>query len=117
MVIRRAPSTAPHDHGRAGARHRPAEIGRDFDVLHLSAAAFAVVMGMPALAVCSDGTGVVRIMAELAHILDHHVDAVGIALAEVAAAGVVGPPSAQPNGAVADIVAALALFAEAVVFE
>src|ERR1044072_5714425 len=40
-----------------------------------------------------------------------------IALAEMAAAGVVGPPAAQANGAVGDVVAALALLAEAVILE
>src|ERR1044072_6562443 len=40
-----------------------------------------------------------------------------IALAEMAAAGVVGPPAAQANGAVGDVVATLTLFGEAVILE
>ena len=86
-------------------------------VLHLAAAALAVVVGVLALAVRPDRTGIVDVVAQLAHVLDHHVHAVRVALAQMAAAGVVRPLAAQPDGAVADVVAALALLAEAVILE
>ena len=95
----------------------PAQVGGDLAVLHLAAAALAVVVGVLALAVGPDGAGVVDVVAQLAHVLDHHVHAVRVALAEMAAAGVVGPPAAELDGAVADVLAALALLAEAVVLE
>src|SRR3954469_11032545 len=93
-------STAPHDHGRAGARHGPAEVGGHLAGLHLAAAALLVVVGMLALAVGADRTAVVDIMAQLAHVLDHHVHAVRVTLAQVPAAGVVGPLAAEADGAV-----------------
>ena len=62
---------------------------------------------MLAPAVGADGTGIVGIVAQLADVFDHHVEAMRIALAEMAAAGVVGPAAAEANGAVADIVAYL----------
>src|SRR3990167_9730655 len=111
------PLLVPHAHGRAGARIGPAHVGRHLALLHLAAAALAVVVGVPALAVGPHGTGIVGIVAELAHILDHHVEAVPITLAEMTAAGVVGPPAADADRAVADIGAAVALLAEAVVLE
>src|ERR1051326_4556049 len=110
-------SPAPHHHGRAGAGHGPAEVGGDFDVLRLAAAALAIVIGVAALAVGTDRAAVVHVMAQLAHVLDHHVDAVGVALAQMPAAGVVGSPPAEPDGAVAHVMPAFALLAEAVVLE
>src|SRR5262245_18015837 len=112
-----SPSISPHYHGRARARHGPAEIGGDFALLHLATAALAVVVGVPALAVRSDRTGIIDIVAQLSHVLDHHVHAVRIALTQVAAAGIVGPPSAEANGAIADIVTTFALLAKTVVLE
>src|SRR5262249_5138592 len=93
------------------------EIGGHLDVAHLAAAAFAVVIAVDALAVGPTRAIVVGVVAELAHILDHHVEAVRVALAEMAAAGVVGSPPAEADGAVADIVPAFAGLAEAVGFE
>src|ERR1700730_13599637 len=112
-----SPSAAPHHHGRAGARHPPAEIGGDLGLPRLAAAALAIVVAVAALAVAADRAGIVGVVAQLPHILDHHVDAVGVALAEMAAAGVVWALAAEPDGAVADILPALALLAEAVILE
>src|SRR6185295_13283972 len=120
MVLSRVsvlwPLAAPHDHGRARAGIGPAQVGRHLAVLDLAAAALAIVVGVLALAVRPDRAGIVGVVPELPHVLDHHVHAVRIALAEMAAAGVVGSPAAQPHGAVGDVVAALALLAEAVIF-
>src|SRR5262245_47421735 len=109
------PSTPPHDHGRAGARHGPAEVGGHLARLHLPAAALLVVVGVLALAVGTNGTRVVDVVAQLAHVLDHHVHAVRVALAQMPAAGVVGPLAAEADGAVRHVMAAFALLAEAVV--
>src|SRR6476660_780168 len=108
-------STAPHDHGRASARHGPAEVGGHLAFLHLPAAALLVVVGVLALAVGTHGAAVVDIVAQLAHVLDHHIHAVRIALAQMHATGVVGALAAEADGAVRDVLAALALPAEAVV--
>src|SRR5437867_542531 len=108
---------APHDHGRAGARHGPAQVGAHLAALHLPAAAFLVVVGVPALAVGTHGAAVVDVVAQLAHVLDHHVHAVRVALAQMPAAGVVGPLAAEADGAVADVLATIALLAETVVLE
>src|SRR5215510_15446797 len=110
-------SAAPHDHGRAGARHGPAKIGGDLASLHLPAAAFIIVVGVLAFAIRPYRTAVVDVMTQLAHVLDHHVHAVRVALAQMPAAGVVRPPSAEADAAVAHVLTAFALFAEAVVFE
>src|SRR5262249_44272921 len=76
------------DQGRAGRRHRPSEVHGDAGILDLPAAPGRVVVGVLALggarAVVVDGA------PELAHVLDHHAHAVGVALAEMAARGVVG---------------------------
>src|SRR5258708_22664017 len=116
MPLRR-PSPPPHHHGRAGTRHRPAEIGGDLGLLHLAAATFAIVVAVIPHAVSTDRAGIVGVVAELPDILDHHVDAMGVAFAEVAATGVVGALATEPDGAVADVVAAFALLAEAVILE
>ena len=89
----------------------------DLAPLYLPAAALLVVVGVLALAVRPDRTAVVDVVAQLAHVLDHHVHAVRVALAQVPAAGVVGALAAEPDGAVADVLAAFALLAEAVVLE
>ena len=68
-------------------------------------------------AVRPDRTAIVRIVAELTHVLDHHGDAMGIAFAEMAARRVVRPFSTEHDGAVGDVVAAVALLAEAVILE
>src|SRR5262249_48087938 len=57
------------------------------------------------------------VVAQLAYVFDHHVHAVRVALAQMAAAGVVGAPAPEPDGAVAHVLAAFALPAEAVVLE
>ena len=61
----------------------------------LTAAALAVVECVLAPAVGPHRAAVVRIVTQLADVLDHHVDAVRVPLAEVAAAGVVGPRAAE----------------------
>src|SRR5512140_3631431 len=88
-------SPPSHDHGRSCAGHRPAEIGRDLGVFHLAAAALAIVVSMPAPAIGPDRTAIVGIVAELADVLDHHGDAVGVALTEMATRRVVGPFSTE----------------------
>src|SRR5205807_1282650 len=87
------------------------------DIPHLAAAAFAVIVCMLPLAVGANWARIIGIVAQLAGILDHHVHTVSVALAEMAAAGVVGPPAAELNGAARDIFAALAFLAEAVILE
>ena len=62
----------------------PAEIGGDLDILHLTATTLAIIVGVLALAIRPDRTAIVRIVAELADVLDHHVHAVRIALAQMA---------------------------------
>src|SRR3546814_20573562 len=77
----------------------------------------AVIVCVLTSAVGTDGTVVVHVAAELADVLDHHVHAVGVTLAQMAAAGVVRPPAAEPHGAVRHVLPALALLAEAVILE
>ena len=72
---------------------------------------------MPAPAIGPDRATIVRIVAELSDVLDNHGDAVGVALTEMATRGVVRPFSTEHDGAVRDVVAAVALLAEAVVLE
>src|SRR3546814_3882762 len=75
---------------------RPAEIRRYVHVPDLTAAAVgAVIVCVLPSAVGTDGTVVVHVAAELADVLDHHVHAVGVTLAQMAAAGVVRPPAAE----------------------
>ena len=85
--------------------------------LHLPAAALAIIVGVLAFPVRTDRAGIVHVMAQLAHVLDHHVHAVGVPLAQMPARGVVRPPAAQPHGAVGDVVAAFALLAEPVILK
>ena len=56
-------------------------------------------------------------LTELADVLDHHGDAVGVALTEMATRCVVRSFSTEHDGTIRDIAAALALLAEAVVLE
>src|SRR6516164_1825730 len=72
---------------------------------------------MPAPAIRPDRATIVRIVAELSDVLDNHGDAVGVALTEMATRGVVRPFSTEHDGTVRDVVAAVALLAEAVVLE
>src|SRR5439155_22380554 len=81
----------------------------------LPPAARAVVVGVGALGRLR--AIVVHSAAQLADILDHHRHAVRVTLAEVAARGVVGPPAAELDDPARDVVAALALLAEAVLLE
>src|SRR5437868_13691102 len=96
-------SAAPHDHRRPRRWVGPAKIGADLDILDLAAAAFLVVVGVLALAVRPDRAGIVDVMAQLPGVLDDHVHAVRIALAQMAAAGVVRPLAAECDRAVADV--------------
>ena len=89
----------------------------NFRVLHLATTTLAIIVGMLPPAIGPDRATIVRIVAELAHVLDHHGDAVGIAFAEMATRRVVRPFSTEHDGAVGDVVAALALPAEAVILE
>src|SRR5882757_8878442 len=107
----------PHHHCRSRAGHRPAEIGCYLCVLHLAATTLAIVVGMLAPAIGPDRTAIVRIVAELADVLYHHGDAVGVTLAEVATRCVVRSLSPEHDGTIRDVVAALALLAEAVILE
>ncbi len=59
-----------------------------------------VVVGVLALAVGADRAGIVDVVAQLPHVLDHHVHAVGVALAQMAARGVVRPLAAERDRAV-----------------
>src|SRR6266851_6581319 len=104
-----------HDEGGAGRRHRPAEIHGDPAVLDLAALARRVVVAVLALGPAR--AVVVGEPTELAHVLDDHAHAVGVALAEVAARCVVGPPAAELDGPARHVLAALALLAEAVLLE
>src|SRR5712692_1820028 len=88
-------STAPHHHRRGGRRVGPAEIGADLHIPDLAAAALLVIVGVLAFAVRADRTGIIDIVAQLPGVLDDHIHAVGIALAQMAAAGVVGPLAAE----------------------
>src|SRR4051794_4578720 len=72
---------------------------------------------MRPLAVRSRGTGVVDVPAQLAHILDDHVHAVRVALAEMPAARVVRTLSAEAHDAASDVVPAFALRTETVLLE
>ena len=75
-------------------------------VLQGPAAALAVVVAvLPLLPVRAV---VVDLAAELAHILDDHVHAVRVGLAEMSAAGVVGARAAEEDRPVGDVVPALA---------
>src|SRR5262245_3054444 len=104
-------SLVVHDEGGAGRRHRPAEIHGDLGVLDLSALPRGVVVAV--LALSRTRAVVVHPAAELAHVLDDHAHAVGVALAEMAARRVVGPLAPQLDDAARDVGAAFALLAEA----
>src|SRR6185503_15512797 len=106
LGIVRSPSVV-EDQGRAGRRHRPSEVHGDSGILDLPAAPRRVVVGV--LALGGAGAVVVHRAAELAHVLDHHAHAVGVALAEMAAGGVVGALAPQLDDAAGDIGTALAL--------
>src|SRR3990172_1258550 len=108
-------ASSPQDQGAAGGRDRPAEVHRDLGVLHLAAAAGRVVVGVHALR--GARAVVVHGPAELAHVLDHHGHPVRVALAEAAAGRVVRPPGSGRDDAARDVLAALALLAEAVLLE
>src|SRR4051812_36715000 len=109
--LRRSSLVLPHDHGRTGARRGPAEVGADTRILHLPAAAFAVVVRVLSLAVRPHRAEIVHVVAQLPHVLNDHADAVRVPLAQVAAAGVVRAPAAQLDRAVAHVLPALALLA------
>src|SRR6185437_5731117 len=108
---------APHDHGRAGHGIGPAQICGDLDILHLPATAFAIVIGVPALAIRADRTGIIRVMAQLANVLDHHVHAVGVTLAQMPARRVLRPLAAEARDAGGDVFPTLSLLAEAVILQ
>src|SRR5436309_14035206 len=102
----------PQDQGAAEGRHRPAEVHRDLGVLHLTAAARGVVVGVAALGRLR--AVVVHGSPELAAILNHHRHSVRVALAAVAARGVVGAPAAYFNDAAPDVLAPLSLLTASV---
>src|SRR4029453_6680759 len=97
--IARASAGRPHHHCRPECRRAPAQIGGVAHVAHLAAAALAVVVGVGGLAAGAARAGVVGVAGELAHVPDPHVAAVGVPLAEVTAAGVIGTAAAEPHGA------------------
>src|ERR1043166_1409753 len=107
----------PHHHGRSRAGHRPTEIGRSLGIFHLATATLAIIVGVLPPAVGPDRTTIIRIMAELTHVLDHHGDAVSIALGVMATRRVIRAFPAEHDGAVGDVVAALAFLAEAVILQ
>src|SRR5262249_11702647 len=80
-------------------------------------ATLAVVIGVLAPAIAADRAAVIDVMTQLADVLDHHVHAVRIALAQMPAAGIVRPLPAEANGAVADVLAAVALAAQAIILQ
>src|ERR671918_384412 len=106
---------SPHDQGAAGGRHGPAEVHRDPGILDLPAAARGVVIGVDALGGLR--AVVVHGPAELADVLDYHGHPVRVPLAQVATRGVVGAPAAELDDPARDVMAALALLAEAVLLE
>src|SRR5208282_1177582 len=83
----------------------------------LATAAFLVIVGVLALAVGPDRTGIIGVVPQLPGVFDHHVHAVGIALAQMASASIVGPSAAKLDRAARHILAPLALLAEAVILE
>src|SRR5207247_6521294 len=84
---------AVHDERGARGRHGPAEVHGDRRVLHLPALARRIVVAV--LALGPAGAVVVHEAAELSHVLDHHAHAVGVALAQMAARGVVRPLASE----------------------
>src|SRR5262249_57917198 len=88
---------------------------RDPRVVGPAALARGVVVAV--LALGPAGAGVVGLAAELAHVLDDHRHAVGVALAQMAARGVVRPLAAELDDAARDVPSALALLAEPVLLE
>src|SRR5258705_4478767 len=114
---RRYALPALHNHGRTGAGHRPAQIRTQLSILHLAASTLAVIIGVLALAVGSNGTGIVHVAAQLAHVLNDHIHAVGVALAEMAPRGIVRTASAELDDAARYILPAFPLLAEAVVLK
>src|SRR5262249_15628985 len=103
------------DERRARGWHGPAEIHGDLRVLDLPALLRRVVVGV--LALRPAGAIIVHRAPELARVLDHHRHAVGVALAQVAAGGVVGPAAAELDDAAGHVLPALPLLAEAVLLE
>ena len=77
--------------------------------------AFGIVVGVDA--VLPLGAVVVDGAAKLADVFDDHVHAVSVTLAQMAAAGVVGPSAAQVDYAAGNVVLPFALLAPAVVLE
>src|SRR6185369_1453656 len=110
-----SPLSVVEDQGRAGGRHRPAEVHGDARVLDLPALALRVIVGV--LALGGARAIVVHRPAQLAHVLDDHAHPVGVSLAEMPARGVVGTLAAQLDDAARDVGPALALLAEAVLLQ
>src|SRR2546422_9885580 len=106
---------ASHDERAAGRGHGPAEVHRDRGVLDLTAVTRGIVVRVDALG--GARTVVVHRAAELAHVLDHHGHAVRVALAEVAARGVVGALAAELDDPARHVRSTLALLAEPVLFQ
>src|SRR2546430_820107 len=105
----------PQDQGAAEGRHRPAEVHRDLGVLHLTAAARGVGVGVDALGRLR--AAVVHGSLDLADALDQHRHPVPAALAGGAARGVVGAPAAYLNDHAGDVLPPLSLLTETVFFQ
>src|SRR5262245_54384809 len=117
LSSRRYALPALHNHGRSGAGHRPAQIGTQLGALHLAASTFAVIIGVLALAVRSHRAGIVHVAAQLANVLDDHIHAVGVALAEMATRSIIRTTAAELDDAAGDVLSALSLLAEAVILK
>src|SRR4029077_2730654 len=83
----------------------------------LATATLAVIECVLAFAVAANRARIIGVVAQLAGVLDHHVHAMGVALAEMAAARIIRPLAAELDRTARDIFAALALLAEAVILE
>src|SRR5882672_8116172 len=112
-----SPLPALHHHRRPCAGHRPAQIRTQLRILHLAAAPFPIVISMLARAVGSERTGIVYVAAQLAHVLNDHIHAVGVAFAEMPTRGIVRTTSAELDDATRDVLPTLPLLAEAVVLK
>src|ERR1700761_2983314 len=108
---------APHDHGGPGHRVGPTEIGGYFHTFDLAAAPLAIVEAVLALAVRANRARIVDVVTQLAHVFDHHIHPVGVALAEVAARRILRAASAQTGDAGRNVLTTLAFLAKAIVLQ
>src|SRR5262249_38153408 len=105
----------PQDQGAGERRGAPPHVHGQLDISDLTTAALAVVIGV--LAVGGARTVVIHLVAKLADVLYHHVHAMGVALAQVSAARVGGPPPPELKYAARHVVAPFTDRAETVAFE